>query len=302
MVAGRCPGAAEIAALSKDGTKQSVKLEGKPRADAVAYDPDEPPAKRFELPAPPKGTSAIEIKSIEREFFVPAIRSDLSDTGLADLPYLESAMKDYKSDVPIDAILKDREKYPLRAATLAAFEAVRDVWAAGKPGSEGIGNLKAIPAPVTETLKKEIQRDLEAYAIGIAKLELVDDELNRAAQHRANETKRWQAHYDYARAMVKVRLAYLNEYNKLMGDVRTETLPELDKSIGQDSYKLASSEKMKSKKEIQKLAEEAQEAFAKIIADYRGTPWALQAKRDRAFSLGLVWQPFVSGSASPQSQ
>ena len=52
--------------------------------------------------------------------------------------------------------------------------------------------------------------------------------------------------------MVKARLAYLNEYNKLMGDVRTETLPQLDKAIGQDSYKLASSEKMKSKKEIQR--------------------------------------------------
>ena len=205
-------------------------------------------------------------------------------------------MKDYRADVPLEAVLKDREKYPLRAATLAAFEAVREVWA-GKPGSEGIGNLKAIPAPVTETLKKEILRDLEAYAVGIVNLEQVDDELQNAAQHRASETKRWQAHYDYARAVVKARLAYLNEYNKLMGDVRTETLPALDKSIGQDSYRLASSEKMKSKKEIQKLAEESQEAFAKIIAEHRGTPWALQAKRDRVFSLGLVWQPFVSESA-----
>jgi hypothetical protein len=292
---------AEIAALSKDGTKQTVKLEGKPRADAVAFNPDEPPAPRFELPAPPKGTSAVEIKSIEREFFVPAIRSDLSDTGLAELVYLESVMKDYKSDVALEAILNNKEKFPLRAATLAAFEAVRDVWT-GKPGSGGIGNLKAIPAPVSETLKKEIVRDLEAYAIGIAKLELVDDDLNRAAEHRAGETKRWQAHYDYARATVKARLAYLNEYNKLMGDVRTETLPMLDESIGQDSYKLASAEKMKSKKEIQQLAEEAQELYARIVADHRGTPWALQAKRDRAFSLGLVWQPFVSGSTSPQSR
>jgi hypothetical protein len=199
--------------------------------------------------------------------------------------------------VSLDAIVKEREKYPLRAATLAAFDAVREVWT-GKPGTEGIGNLKAIPAPVTETLKKQILRDLEAYAVGIAKLELVDDELQKVAEHRAAESKRWQAHYDYARAMVKARLAYLNEYNKLMGDVRTETLPALDKSIGQDSYKLASSEKMKSKKEIQKFAEEAQEIFAKIIAEHPGTPWALQSKRERVFSLGLVWQPFVSGSAS----
>ena len=89
--------AAEIAALSKDGTKQTVKSEGKPREEPVAYNADEAPAKRFEMPAPPKGTSAIEIKRIESEFFVPAIRSDLTDTGLSDLPYLESIMKDYRS-------------------------------------------------------------------------------------------------------------------------------------------------------------------------------------------------------------
>jgi hypothetical protein len=289
--------AAEIAALSKVGTKQTVVTAGKKRDEEVAYDPDEPPAKRFEIPTSPKGTSAAEIKGIEREFFVPALRSDLTDTVLSDLPYLDSVMKDYRADVPLDVSVKNREKYPLRAATVAAFDAVREAWA-GKPGAEGIGNLKAIPAPVTETLKKQISRELEAYAVGIAKLELVDDELSRVAEHRAAEPKRWQAHYDYARAMVKARLAYLNEYNKLMGDVRTETLPALDKKIGQDSYKLASSEKMKSKKEIQNLAEEAQALFAKIIAEHKGTPWALQAKRDRVFSLGLVWQPFVSGSTS----
>jgi len=291
--------AAEIAALSKDGTKQTVATAGKKRDEEVTYNPDEPPAKRFEIPTPPKGTSVVEIKGIEREFFVPAIRSDLTDTGLAEMPYLDSVMKEYRADVPIDVVAKEREKYPLRAATIAAFDAVRDVWA-GKPGSEGIGNLKAIPAPVSETLKKQILRDLEAYAVGIAKLELVEDELQNVAEHRAAEPKRWQANYDYARAIVKARLAYLNEYNKLMGDVRTDTLPELNKSIGQDSYKLASSERMKSKKEIQKLAEESQELFARIITEHKGTPWALQSKRDRVFSLGLVWQSFVSGSAAMQ--
>lgn len=292
---------AEIAALSKDDTKQTVKLDGKPRDEPVAYDAEEPTAPRFEMPVAPKGTSVREIKAIEGEFLLPAIRSDLTDTGLSDLPYLESAMKNYKADVPPEAVLKDREKYPLRVATLAAFDAIREVWG-GKFGSEGIGNLKAIPAPITETLKKEILRDLEAYAVGIAKLELVDDELQKVAALRAGESRRWQAHYDYARAVVKARLAYLHEYNKLMGDVRTETLPELDKKIGQDSYRLASSEKMKSKKEIQKLAEDAHDAFARIVAEHRGTPWALQAKRDRSFSLGLVWQPFVSESAASSQQ
>jgi hypothetical protein len=120
------------------------------------------------------------------------------------------------------------------------------------------------------------------------------------ASIKVGETRRWQAHYEYARAVVKSRLAYLNEYNKLMGNVRTETLPELKANLGQNSYKLASSEKMKSAREVQNLAEESQAAFAKLIAEHRGTPWAIQAKRDRSFSLGLVWQPYVASDESPQ--
>ena len=94
--------------------------------------------------------------------------------------------------------------------------------------------------------------------------------------------------------MLKARLAYLNEYNKLMGNVRTETLPPLNKALGHNSYKLASSEKMKSGKEVQQLAEESQQAYGRLIAENKGTPWAIQAKRDRSFSLGLAWQPFVA--------
>jgi hypothetical protein len=292
--------AAEMAAFTPDRQKQTVRLEGKPRADSVAYKPDEPVAKRFDLPVPPKGVPSTEIKSIEREFFLPPIRSELTDTDLADLPYLESVMKDYKEDVPEAEIRKDREKYKLRAVTLDAFDAIREVWGAS-PEAGGLGNLaETVEAPITETIKKTINKGLEAYAIGIAKLELINIELDNVATLKASETKRWQAHYEYARAVVKSRLAYLNEYNKLMGNVRTETLPSLDAKLGQNSYKLASSEKMKSNKDIQKLAEEAQEAYGKLIAEHRGTPWAIQAKRDRSFSLGLVWLPFVSKGESVQ--
>jgi hypothetical protein len=28
----------------------------------------------------------------------------------------------------------------------------------------------------------------------------------------------------------------------------------------------------------------------KLIAEHKGTPWAIQAKRDQRFALGLMWQ------------
>jgi hypothetical protein len=288
-----------MAAFTTDGPKQTVKAEGKPRDDTVAYNPDAALAKHFDLPAPPKGESSEKIKAIEREFSLPAIRSDLTDTGLADIPFDAATMKNYEADVPEAEIRKEKEKYKLRAVTLSAFDAIREIWGA-TPAAGGIGNLdEIVKAPITEDIKKTINRGLEAYAIGIAKLELINIELDSVAALKAGETKRWQANYEYARAVLKARLAYLNEYNKLMGNVRTETLPQLNKALGHNSYKLASAEKMKSGKDVQQLAEESQQAYGRLIAENKGTPWAIQAKRDRSFSLGLAWQPFVAKDDAP---
>jgi hypothetical protein len=281
-----------MAAATTEKLKQTVAYAGKLPAQQTPFNPEEPAPKRFEWPQPPKGSSPAEIKSIESEFVVPAIRADLTDTGLGDLPFKEEIMKDYKSDVPLDTIEKDKEKYKFQATTLEAFRTLRDLWVVGSSG--GPQMRESIKAPITDDLKKEINKELEFWAVGIAKLELVNIALDELEPLKDSQTKRWQAHYQYARAVVKARLAFMNEYNKLMGDVRTETLPPRDDKLGQDSYRLISSEKMKSKKDIQKLAEDAQEAYSKLITDYKGTPWSIQAKRDKSFYLGLVWRPFNS--------
>jgi hypothetical protein len=84
----------------------------------------------------------------------------------------------------------------------------------------------------------------------------------------------------------------MNEYDKLMGDVLTETVPPLDKATNQNAYRLTSSEKMKSKKDVQKIAEDARAAFAALIAEYKDTPWALEAAAEKSIPLGMVWQPY----------
>ena len=40
-----------------------------------------------------------------------------------------------------------------------------------------------------------------------------------------------------------------------------------------------------------KMAEEATELFQKITADYKGTPWAIQAKQEKSVAIGLNWKP-----------
>ena len=283
-----------MAALSPgEQKKQTLKVDGKAPTNLVAYNPEEPPAKRFDIPTPLRSASvAADVRAIESEFNVPPIKPDSIDTAVADLPFKEEIMKDYKSDVSIDEILKNKEQYKFQARTLEAFAAIRKLWVGD--GVVGAGNRSilrdgVVMAPITDDTKKAIFKELEAWAVAIAELELVSAELDSVAGMKETQSKRWQAHYEYARAVVKSRLAYMNEFNKLWGDVRTETLPPLEK--GQNQYRLVSSEKMKSKKEVQKLAEEAQEAYTNLITKYKGTPWAIQAKRDKGTSLGLFWSP-----------
>jgi hypothetical protein len=100
-------------------------------------------------------------------------------------------------------------------------------------------------------------------------------------------------------AQCKMRIAYLQEYNLALGNIKTEVLPALDEKKGLTAYKLVSTENMKAKKE-KKLADEAQEIFQMLATEYKGSPWGIQAKQDKAQSLGLAWQPFNPAADSKE--
>lgn len=288
---------AEMAASPVVNLKQTVRLTGRMKELQVPYNPDEPPARRFEFPASPKGIPAAEIAKLSDEFVVPPIKPDLTDAGLSEIAFRAEVMKDYLSDVsPLD-VAKDPERYKLQATTLKVVDKIRRMWTA-RGSSDGPQLRESFKAPVNDRLKGEIKKEQDFWAAGIAELELLDLEMDAVEPLRNEQGKRWQANYDYVRAMLKARLAFMNEYNKALGDVLTETLPPLEVKLGQDSYKLASSERMKSRREIQKLAEEAKEIYERIISEHKGTPWAIQAKRDKSLSLGLTWQPISSGDAN----
>lgn len=283
--------ASEMAASGHAGARQTVKADGKPKETPLVFNPDQTPAKRFDMPSAPKGVSAAEITAIEKEFSVPPIKLDLKDGTLGELPFLAEVMNKYKPDVPLDTVLKDEEMYRFRVVTWNALEKVRKMWSS-VPGTAGGPLLRDdFFSPVNDALKRDIKAEQKFWADGIAELELQNSFLDEIAGMLASQPPRWQAHYEYARAVVKTRLAYMIEYNKVLGDVLTESLPVLDPKLDQNAYKLVSSDRMKSKGESVKLVKEGQEAYAKLINDHKGTPWAIQAKRDKSFALGLAWQP-----------
>jgi hypothetical protein len=288
-VAKRANEMAEMGEKAGNTGKQTVALFGAAPEKLTAPDPAEKVAARFDLPQPPKGASRSEIKGLETEFNVPPLKPNLVSIGLADFPFPADVMKDYAGDgVSLDDILKNKDKYPLRAAVLEGLNKVREVW------SDGAGTTKLrtqVEGPLTEAVKNEVKKEQEFWAVGIIELEENLNRLLAVEGIRAKEPKRWQAHYDFALATVKVRLAYMSEYNKLLGNLVSETLPVLDAKVGQDGYVLVASETMKASKEAKDWAKEGQALFDEMTKTFKGTPWAIQAKQEKSLVIGLSWKP-----------
>ena len=122
--------------------------------------------------------------------------------------------------------------------------------------------------------------------------------LEKVGEERKDEkSKRWQAHYDFALAMVKAKYAYTHEYSLMTGEIRRDALPELPKGTGW-GWRLASSGTMKSNTDVKDLVKDARKLLQKVIKDNPGTPWEVMAKRSVTTQLGLKWEPTNFGAAT----
>jgi hypothetical protein len=264
--------------------KQTARLLGNPSQPA-GLNPKEAPAapvKFLELPV-----ATADVKSVLQELALPPLDFGGRVESLAALSALvtRDAIKPYAPDVSIDDILKDVEKYKLRAAVLGALHTIRNTALSADPKAPP--PLTAVAAPITDKTKKIVLGMQEPIALSVAKLELALVELEAVADLRKNEPKRWQAHYDYTLAQVRLRVARLHEYNLLLGHIRTETLPELP--VGATGWRLIPADKMQSKREVKQLAEDAADALKSLATDHKGTPWEVLAKRSLLTPPGLKW-------------
>lgn len=280
----------DVAAMASSGEKggkfaQTVKVYGTAPQSLTASNKDDPSAKRFEIPAAPKGASVADLVA---EFSLPPITGDDAVAELGAFPFPADTLAAYKADVSVTEMKlpANKGKYDFQLAVIESFETMREVW-----GDSGRSKLRTeFSGTIDEKMKKDVTREQGYLADATPKFDLILARLEAHEPNKAKQSKRWQAHYDYALAHAKARLAYLHEYNLALGNIKTEVLPALDKKLGHDGYRLISSPTMKVKKEKQYQVE-AQEIFDAMVATYKGTPWAIVAKRDRALSLGLAWQP-----------
>ena len=116
--------------------------------------------------------------------------------------------------------------------------------------------------------------------------------MKKAGEDRKKEkSKRWQANYDYVLARLQARIAYINEHNYLLGQMRKD-LPPRDPKIHQ-GWKLASQEKLQQTgSDGRRLAADSRKLLEKLAKEHPGTPWEILAKRERLTTLGLRWQPY----------
>ncbi len=277
---------------------QTPKLTSKARKEWRPYDPNEPLAAKIELTNPPRTANREEIAAMFREIELPGIKEAVKlDEGssvklAASFPFTKEQLSGYEDSGPtFDEIAKNPAKYakeyPLRAATVEAITEMR------KLRHTGMQLREEFRSPINDGTKKDITDNVQKI---IATRQSILDELkdNLEAANKKRETeksKRWLANFDYAYAQVRVRLAYVFEYNAALGKVKTGQLPELDMAKNQTGWRLASVEKMGSPKDIRDLADEAKNSFAELAKANPHTPWTVMGKSQKNTTLGLKWEP-----------
>lgn len=258
--------------------QQTPKLYGSEIEGGAPFDPYETPAASIAIPKLEGDFFAPKelVQGIIREIgTIPPVRTATEPVGSDNLPpFRNQLLRDYRQTesglrTPIQTAIAQLDKQ--RASFREEFP-IRNI----------------------AQLKTEVLLDQRTLAQTKLALEDALEALERAAEERQKEmSPRWRAVFDLVRARLLMRLAFIFEYQYMLSEVRTESLPELGpKHIG---WRLASRARMQAKGEPGKEARErgsrAREILEAVARDHRGTPYEILAKRELATALGLEWQP-----------
>ncbi len=142
--------------------------------------------------------------------------------------------------------------------------------------------------PGNETqFKTEIEAREREIASIMGELMEVYDDLKAARKMRDKETKRWQANYDFTVARMEAQIAFLYEFQSMLGQMRKELPP---KEAFHTGWVLASRDTLTGDSAGKKLAASSRKILDQIAADHAGTPWEVLAKREKFTALGLEWK------------
>lgn len=281
--------------------KQAPMLIGKETGSSAEYDPAEPAAK---VPALPVITTANQkfIRELLEETSLPALKGgEGADLNFGSLPpFPPDVVKKYEATLPADAPLrKTIQKARVTLWAISTASAPGDVTGEVQKIREKLRiNPKELETkynrpgggPAEQTFKNSFEGKSRDLSRVIAALERSLDDLEQAKEMRdAEETPmRWKAHYDYILARFKAQLAYLEEYNGLLGSMRKELPPIEAVHIG---WRMAAKEKP-GDSVGKKYEKAARKLFGEMVDGNKQTPWEVLGKREKFNALGLEWQAY----------
>lgn len=249
----------------------------------VAYDPAEAVPARFEFPLPPPSAEPQAVAAIVREVQLPpvkAFREDAPPPSISDvMPFSKEALQDYLAgELKPGTEPNQFQKAVLNAVT--GMRAMRNEGSGGELPEEFGGET-------TDAAKEELRKVQEVPARVEDDLQVLLDALDRVADQKEKQTKRWQVHHDYVAAQLKLRICYANQYNLALANVRGGKLPDLKPD--QNGYRLTAETKLdkNTPANYKALFAEARQALTEIAKNNPRTPWAVLAKSDRTVAIGL---------------
>lgn len=280
--------AVKLAQVVKDtlpDQTQTVKATIKRAATNVAPDAAEPLPARFNWPTPPPSADPKAVMAIVREVQLPPIKSfrdDAAPPSISDiLPFSEEALKDF-----LAGEIKLGEKgNEFQLTVIEAVEEMRKIRSAGS-GSELPEEFGGDTNDKAKELLRKVQ-EVPARVEAILQDSLDKLEAAEFAEMREKQAKRWQLHYDYVIAQLRLRICYVNQYNLALANVRGGKLPDLKE--GQNGFRLTAESQLdkNTPANYKDMFNEARKTLNQIAKDHPKTPWALLAKSDRTVTIGL---------------
>ncbi len=281
--------------LGPQKLEQMSRLTGKELEGGAAYDPNLPlPKLTLRGPDLPGGNTAglAMVKNILDEInLLPTVRDTQNQLQATSLPaFSAKALAEYKADYKtmkeLAAMAKDKEKYPLRAAVLEISKALQE--------TKRISMKESLTNPggaITPQIKAQFLKEQQTPGLMIFELEKLKAEIDMVADKRDVETsKRWQAHFDYAVARLQSRLVFLYEYNNILAQVRSDSLPALEPI--HNGWRVGSQKKVQiNEPKVKDMVKSIGKTWKRIAEENPGTPWAILAQRESMTALGLVWRP-----------
>jgi len=177
----------------------------------------------------------------------------------------------------------DAPQDPVRQAISRAVELLQN---SDKPLPE---QFRAPAREQSESFAEEIIRLQKEVALSEYHLSQCLENMHAMTEDRRRAGRSVQATFDFTLARLQGRIAFLQEYNYLLAQLRKDA-PPLDPKL-HVGWQLTPRQGGPSSREAHKAIHTARSLLEQLAQDHAGTPWELLARREMLTRVSMQWEP-----------